>query len=95
VDIYSIGGIFLGGTFFWWWLFRSAPSVWVLIIPWSLFALSFFLAGVTALVSTLSVAHRLMQGAILLYAFSSAAGIFFFSLNFGEEAVSRSAMVLS
>lgn len=95
MDIYSIGGIFLGGTLVWWWLFRSAPSVWVLIVPWSLFTLSFFMAGVTALVPTLRVAHRLMQGAILLYAFASAAGIFFFSLNFGEEAVSETTLILS
>jgi alpha-1,3-glucan synthase len=92
VDIYSIGGIFLGGTLFWWWLFRSAPSVWVLISPWFFFSLSFLLAGVTALVPTLVVAHRLMRAAILLYAFASASGVFFFSLNFGEEAVSMVAV---
>jgi hypothetical protein len=88
VDIYSIGGIFLGASFIWWGLFRTAPSVWVLILPWFFFTLSFFLAGVTALVPSLSVAHRLMRAAMLLYAFASAAGVFFFSLNFGEEAVS-------
>lgn len=67
---------------------RFAPSGYILVFPWLFFALAFLLIGISSFESTTMIAHQISRAAILIYAFGSAAGFMFFSLNFGEEAVS-------
>lgn len=87
VDMYIICAIFVVATVFWYTLFRMRPSVYVLSLPWVLFAIAFFLVGFPSLHGPFIPPQRwLTKVATWFYAMASAAGFLFFGLNFGEEA---------
>ncbi|KAL1410802.1 hypothetical protein Q8F55_001744 [Vanrija albida] len=86
-DLYIICAIFCAATVFWYTLFRMRPSVYVLAIPWLLFAIAFFMIGLPALYGPfVSPRLWLTKVATWFYAIASSAGFLFFGLNFGEEA---------
>lgn len=86
-DLYIICAIFCVATVFWYTLFRMRPSVYVLAIPWLLFAIAFFMIGLPALYGPFVAPRQwLTKVATWFYAIASSAGFLFFGLNFGEEA---------
>lgn len=86
-DLYIIGAIFFVASIFWYTLFRMKPSVWVLSLPWLLFAIAFFLIGLPSLHGPFTSPQKIITSiATWFYAVASAAGFLFFGCNFGEEA---------
>lgn len=95
LDLYVVGGVFLAATAVWYPLFRLKPSVYVLSLPWIFFGIAFFLVGLPSVTSSLHWLHYdLASAATWSYAVASAAGFLFFGLNFGEEAVRPSLLIL-
>lgn len=87
VDMYIICAIFVVASVFWYTFFRMRPSVYVLSLPWVLFAIAFFLVGFPSLHGPFIPPQQwLTKVATWFYAMASAAGFLFFGLNFGEEA---------
>lgn len=87
VDMYIICAIFVVATLLWYTLFRMRPSVYVLSIPWLIFAIAFFLIGLPSLYGPFTPPRKwITRAATWCYAIASGAGFLFFGLNFGEEA---------
>ncbi|CAD6563802.1 MAG: Cell wall alpha-1,3-glucan synthase ags1 [Tremellales sp. Tagirdzhanova-0007] len=86
-DLYIICSIFAVATLAWYTLFRMKPSVYVLTLPWVIFAIAFMLIGFPSLHGIFTPQHKtITRVATWCYASASAAGFLFFGLNFGEEA---------
>ncbi|KAI5452972.1 hypothetical protein NCC49_006506 [Naganishia albida] len=86
-DLYIIGAIFFVASLAWYILFRMKPSLYVLSLPWCLFAIAFFLIGLPSLHGPFTAPQKIITSiATWFYAVASAAGFLFFGCNFGEEA---------
>lgn len=86
-DLYIICSVFFAATLVWYTLFRMKPSVYVLSLPWLVFAAAFFLIGFPSLYGPFTPPRLTIQRvAVWLYAIASANGFLFFGLNFGDEA---------
>lgn len=95
LQLYVLGGVFLASSSVWYALFRFKPSVYVLSAPWLFFALAFLLIGLPSVSSSLHGAHDMLTNmATWSYAVASSAAFLFFGLNFGEEAVRVSTIVI-
>jgi alpha-1,3-glucan synthase len=88
LQLYVLGGVFLGASAVWYTMFRLRPSVYVLSAPWLFFAIAFFMIGLPPVVHKMFAVHQMVTSAATWsYAIASAASFLFFGLNFGEEAV--------
>lgn len=83
--LYTISSIFLGATIFWWILYRHIPSYLLLSTPFLFYGAAFFLLGMTPYSQTTLATTWVQNVASGLYAFGSASGFLFFTLNFGTE----------
>lgn len=83
--LYIISSIFLGATIFWWMLSRHIKSYILLSVPFLFYGAAFFLLGMTPYASTTLGTTWVQNVASGLYAFGSASGFMFFTLNFGTE----------
>lgn len=86
IELYVLGGVFLGASVVWYSLFRLKPCLYVLSAPWLFFALAFVLVGIPAIVPSMPHSKFVTAVATWCYAVASAAAFLFFGLNFGEEA---------
>lgn len=83
--LYIISSIFLGATLFWWILSRYIKSYILLSTPFLLYGAAFFLLGMTPYTESSLATTWVQNVASGLYAFASASGFMFFTLNFGTE----------
>lgn len=83
--LYIISSIFLGATLFWWILSRYIKSYILLSTPFLLYGAAFFLLGMTPYTKTSFATTWVQNVASGVYAFASASGFMFFTLNFGTE----------
>ncbi|CAN8104147.1 unnamed protein product [Discula destructiva] len=83
--LYTISSIFLGATIVWWILSRHIKSYVLLSVPFLFYGAAFFLLGMTPYASSSAATTWMQNVASGLYAFASASGFLFFTLNFGTE----------
>lgn len=70
---------------FWWVLYRKTKSIYVLSLPFAFFGACFFLLGFAIISKDAFTVGWIYNVATGLYTFGSAAGAFYFALNFGTE----------
>lgn len=83
--LYAISSIFLGASITWWILSRYVRSFILLSLPFLLYGMAFFLLGMTPYTSSSRGTTWVQNTASGIYAFASASGFLFFTLNFGTE----------
>lgn len=83
--LYAISSIFLGASITWWILSRYARSFILLSLPFLLYGVAFFLLGMAPYTDTTLGTNWVQNTASGVYAFASASGFLFFTLNFGTE----------
>jgi len=88
VKLYTLCSIYIIASIFWWCLYRKAKSVFVLSTPFAFFGLSFLLLGFAITSKNPFTIGWIYNVATGLYTFGSAAGCFYFALNFGSEGMS-------
>lgn len=85
IKLYVVATIYIVASIFWWLVHRHFRAVWVLSIPFALYGLAFLLLGMAPYTTNLAGRAWVYNVATGFYAFASASGSFFFSLNFGSE----------
>jgi alpha-1,3-glucan synthase len=84
-QLYTLSSIYFAASLLWWSLYRRIQSVYVLSMPFVFFGSALlFLAASVYVDNPVSKGwlHNVTSG---LYSVGSAAGSFYFSLNFGTE----------
>lgn len=82
---YIVSGIYLAASVGWWLCFRLLKSVHLLSLPFTLYALSLLLLGLSVVLPTTSAIAGIQNTATGLYTIASASGSLYFALNFGDE----------
>jgi len=85
VKLYVVALIYLVASLFWWLLFRKLKSIYVLALPFLFYGVAFFVVGIAPYTQSLGARGWIYNIATGFYAFASASGSFFFTLNFGTE----------
>ncbi|RMD41453.1 hypothetical protein DV735_g3662, partial [Chaetothyriales sp. CBS 134920] len=83
--LYTIASIYLVTSVCWWILYRRAPSVYSLSLPWFFYGLAFVLIGCAHFASSASSVGWMQNMGTAFYAVASSSGSIFFALNFGDE----------
>ncbi|EKG13472.1 Glycosyl transferase family 1 [Macrophomina phaseolina MS6] len=83
--VYATSSVFLIGSICWWSLFRMTKTVYTISLPFLFFGLSFLLLTVALVMPSSLAASWIQQAAVAAYAFGSAAGAMFLTLNFSTE----------
>jgi len=83
--LYVLCSIYLAFSFIWWILYRTTKAIYCLSAPFGFFGACFLLLGLSKCATTASSRSWMFDVAAGLYTAGSAAGAFFFSLNFGTE----------
>lgn len=83
--LYTLCGIYIIASLCWWVLYRKAKSIYVLSMPFIFFGACFFLLGSAILSKDSFTIGWIYNVATGLYTAGSAAGSFYFALNFGTE----------
>lgn len=84
-SLYIVASIYLVASLFWWLLFRTMKSIYLLSLPFLLYGLAFFSLGLGPYATLNGSRDWVNNIATALYAFASASGSFYFALNFGTE----------
>ncbi|MCJ1466639.1 Cell wall alpha-1,3-glucan synthase ags1 [Pseudocyphellaria aurata] len=82
---YIMAVIYIVTSIFWWILFRSFKSLHVLVAPFALYGLAFFVLGLANHVNTEESKQCAGNIATALYAAASSSYGFYFSLNFAND----------
>lgn len=83
--LYVVASIYLAASIFWWTLFRTIQSRWVIALPFFCYAISFFVLGMAPYASDFVARGWVQNVATGFYALASGSGSLFFALNFGSE----------
>lgn len=84
-QLYTLCSIYLAASLCFWILYRRAQSIWVLSAPFVFFGLALVFLGASVYDNVYVTKGWLQNVSSGLYSFGSAAGSFFFALNFGTE----------
>ncbi|RDW89279.1 hypothetical protein BP6252_01311 [Coleophoma cylindrospora] len=84
-QIYETAIIYLVSSVFWWILYRQSRAAWVMILPFGIYATSFFLLGLSEISLFSAIHDGILNLAILLYSSAASSTCLYFSLNFGDE----------
>ncbi|KAI9931074.1 hypothetical protein ASPWEDRAFT_124272 [Aspergillus wentii DTO 134E9] len=83
--VYVIAAIYCLSSIAWWFMYYRFPSVFVLSIPWFIYAMAFVIIGVSPF-GLNSLGRAWAQNvAAGVYAVASSSGSLFFALNFGDQ----------
>lgn len=83
--LYIIGGIFMATSCFWWIMFRTLKSMYVLSLPFAFYGLAFVFLGMAPFLSAGSGRDWMRNIATGFYTTASSSGSLFFAMNFGDE----------
>ncbi|CAI6336658.1 unnamed protein product [Periconia digitata] len=83
--LYVVASIYLGASIFWWTLFRTVQSRWVIALPFFCYGISFFILGMAPYANGFVARGWVQNVATGFYALASGSGSLFFALNFGSE----------
>ncbi|KAF1954873.1 hypothetical protein CC80DRAFT_526600 [Byssothecium circinans] len=83
--LYVIASIYLAASVFWWTLFRTLQSRYVIALPFICYGLAFFILGMAPYASSFAARGWVQNVATGIYALASGSGSLFFALNFGSE----------
>lgn len=80
-----MAAIYIVTSIFWWVSFRTFKSLYVLVAPFALYGLAFFILGLANHLSTIESREWAQNIATGLYAAASSSYGFYFSLNFAND----------
>jgi alpha-1,3-glucan synthase len=83
--LYVIASIYLAASVFWWTLFRTVQSRYVIALPFFCYGLAFFVLGMAPYTTSVFARGWVQNVATGIYALASGSGSLFFALNFGSE----------
>ncbi|KAF2641815.1 alpha-1,3-glucan synthase [Massarina eburnea CBS 473.64] len=83
--LYIIASIYLAASIFWWSLFRTVQSRYVIALPFICYGLAFFILGMAPYGTNENARGWIQNVATGLYALASGSGSLLFALNFGSE----------
>lgn len=84
-QLYTLCSIYLVASLCFWLLYRRLQAIWVLSLPFAFFGVALLFLAVSLYVNNTVAKGWLQNVTSGLYSFGSAAGSFYFSLNFGTE----------
>jgi glycogen synthase len=93
-QLYVLSSIYVIASLVWWVLFRRFQAIYCLSIPFFVYALAFFLIGLPSFNPFANARGWINNVGTAFYAFASASGSLFFSLNFADEGKSHAARLI-
>jgi alpha-1,3-glucan synthase len=84
-QLYVLSSIYLVTSLVWWIVFRRFQAIYCLSLPFYIYALAFFLIGLPSFSPFQNTRGWINNVGTGFYAFASASGSLFFSLNFADE----------
>lgn len=80
-----MAAIYIVTSSFWWVSFRTFKSLYVLVAPFAIYGLAFFILGLANHTRTVEIREWAQNIATALYAAASSSYGFYFSLNFANN----------
>ena len=84
-QLYVLSSIYLVTSLVWWIVFRRFQAIYCLSLPFYIYALAFFLIGLPSFSPFQNTRGWINNVGTGFYAFASASGSLYFSLNFADE----------